>query len=354
MKKAKSLFYACYLLLSLSPMSKNNVYVGSTPNPVRRLRQHNGEITGGAKKTLSKRPWQMVVVVYGFPSRLAALQFEWAWQNPHKSRHFKSGQFPSTFIGKQKERYLAGKLQALNLMFHLDQYKRWPLHIHFTNSSVQKMFEQMLDLPPHVGVTTGTLETIPCDQNAKTIEGAQSLLCIICKEKIDIEEMQNLLACTSDSCAMLSHLICLSSHFLTEENKTLSVPNIIPLQGSCPVCAKDLKWGDLINGMKCRLGSVAVGKTTTVTTPGPSIITISDDSDSDSQYDVFHSLPPSPVPGSCTSASGSDTDQFEHIMPAPVIRRRQKYSPKSLQAFVISSDTEESLTKTLSNILLHP
>ena len=64
-------FYACYLLLSVAPLEKNIVYVGSTPNPIRRLRQHNGEIKGGAKKTATKRPWEMVVVVYGLEDNIS-------------------------------------------------------------------------------------------------------------------------------------------------------------------------------------------------------------------------------------------------------------------------------------------
>ena len=51
--------------------------------------QHNGEITAGAFKTIRSRPWVMQMIVHGFPSRLAALQFEWAWQHPHRSRHLR-------------------------------------------------------------------------------------------------------------------------------------------------------------------------------------------------------------------------------------------------------------------------
>ncbi len=54
-------------------------YVGVTPYLSRRLRQHNGEITGGAKYTTSKGPgWRHMCVVDGFKSKRDALQFEWA------------------------------------------------------------------------------------------------------------------------------------------------------------------------------------------------------------------------------------------------------------------------------------
>lgn len=72
--------YGCYLLRSLS--SPNRSYVGSTNNPRRRIRQHNGEIPQGAFRTRLSRPWVMDAFVFGFPSRIAALQFEWSWQNP--------------------------------------------------------------------------------------------------------------------------------------------------------------------------------------------------------------------------------------------------------------------------------
>jgi structure-specific endonuclease subunit SLX1 len=74
-------FYCCYLLSSLAPATKNKAYIGFTVDPARRLRQHNGGILGGAKRTKRKgRPWEQVVVIYGFPSAFLARQFEWHWQ----------------------------------------------------------------------------------------------------------------------------------------------------------------------------------------------------------------------------------------------------------------------------------
>ena len=54
-------------------------YAGVSPDPVRRLRQHNGELKGGAKYTTGRGPgWKHVCLVKGFQDKIQALQFEWA------------------------------------------------------------------------------------------------------------------------------------------------------------------------------------------------------------------------------------------------------------------------------------
>ena len=56
-----------------------------------RLRQHNGELAGGARATSPPwlQPWRAAAVVTGFRAgaavdggKRAALQFEWAWKHP--------------------------------------------------------------------------------------------------------------------------------------------------------------------------------------------------------------------------------------------------------------------------------
>ncbi|BEJ16365.1 hypothetical protein CspHIS471_0509700 [Cutaneotrichosporon sp. HIS471] len=85
-------FYACYLLKSLAIPNSKRTYVGSTPNPPRRIRQHNGELKQGAWRTSRFRPWVRirendVLICLGSPDD--CLWFEWAWQNPDKSRHLR-------------------------------------------------------------------------------------------------------------------------------------------------------------------------------------------------------------------------------------------------------------------------
>jgi predicted GIY-YIG superfamily endonuclease len=59
--------------------NKGCTYAGVSPDPVKRLRKHNGEICGGAKYTKSKGPgWTHVCLVHGFQTKIQALQFEWA------------------------------------------------------------------------------------------------------------------------------------------------------------------------------------------------------------------------------------------------------------------------------------
>lgn len=69
-----------YLLVS----TNNNTYVGATVDLDHRLRQHNGEIKGGAWATTSKvkqgEKWSRACYVSGFPDWRATLQFEWRWK----------------------------------------------------------------------------------------------------------------------------------------------------------------------------------------------------------------------------------------------------------------------------------
>lgn len=63
----------------LASTDGRKTYVGATVNPERRLRQHNGEICGGARATKG-RTWVRRFLVGGFADERAALRFEWRWK----------------------------------------------------------------------------------------------------------------------------------------------------------------------------------------------------------------------------------------------------------------------------------
>ena len=102
--------FVSYLLFS-----GNRTYIGATTDPDRRLRQHNGELSGGARATKGRK-WERALYVYGFPNWTACLQFEWAWK--YHSRGFYG---------------LSGKLEGLSRLVRTKQstsnalpFDRWP------------------------------------------------------------------------------------------------------------------------------------------------------------------------------------------------------------------------------------
>ena len=74
----------CYLLKS---EICNRTYIGITNNIKKRIRQHNGEICGGAKYTNSNRPWKVVLTLSGFSSKNQALSFEYRVKKKRNSKN---------------------------------------------------------------------------------------------------------------------------------------------------------------------------------------------------------------------------------------------------------------------------
>ena len=73
----------CYLLVSAC---SSRTYIGATVCIVRRVRQHNGNLAGGARATTNHRPWLLKATCIGFNSWKEALQFEWRWKHMSNSR----------------------------------------------------------------------------------------------------------------------------------------------------------------------------------------------------------------------------------------------------------------------------
>ena len=69
------MFYV-YLLQEINGYK---TYIGFTIDVERRLSQHNGVISGGARATKGKK-WTRFCHIGGFPDARSALQFEWAWK----------------------------------------------------------------------------------------------------------------------------------------------------------------------------------------------------------------------------------------------------------------------------------
>ncbi|KAL6298491.1 hypothetical protein BKA93DRAFT_811093 [Sparassis latifolia] len=278
-------FYACYLLKSIRTPHSTATYIGSTPSPPRRIRQHNGEIAGGAWKTKRNRPWVMQMIVHGFPSNLAALQFEWAWQQPHRSRHLRDEEVQAVFSGHRKFNYLRSNVLVARSMVSSHPFNTWPLHVKLFTAEAAKAWKDAelatsnFPLPPGFtcateleGVDgksgqTGTERLGPIDvtdgrftldylrKMSTVLASDGDIKCSICCTSIHPRPPDPLITtlCPAPSCTAMSHLTCLSSDFLQSEN---SQTEIIPRGGHCRSCRTYILWGDVVRGCYRRRGGV--------------------------------------------------------------------------------------------------
>ncbi|KAG0087443.1 Slx4p interacting protein [Podila epicladia] len=275
-------FYCCYLLASTVPRYKSHAYVGSTPDPVKRLRQHNGDLKkGGAKKTSKKRPWKMVMLVHGFPTKVAALQFEWAWQYPHRSRQFdrtdtttiatssssKNTQDLTTPTTSKKRlrppTLVEDKLRTVFIMMRRPSWIRWPLTVHIMEPDLHEAWEALeqkyqqnvttlgssnknllryhYHQEPHVNVTQGPIMNLAPlfsarghrlgrlkdkERGRHATFKEQDELCSICSKPIDYKDPTSYLSCDNEfeDCVMVAHMECMADYILEQSNNSLSSP----------------------------------------------------------------------------------------------------------------------------------
>jgi structure-specific endonuclease subunit SLX1 len=294
--------YCCYLLRST--VRHSSLYVGSTPEPRRRLAQHNGQVKGGATRTsrTSLQPWEMTCIVAGFPSNIAALQFEWAWQNAHITRHIPAEERVSSAVTRTKYSEETGKarrrparprmslidtLSNLHLLLRVPYFSKWPLELRFFSNDVYQSWStwsQRVDrqIPASMKVLLDTAqpaqESEACARSRKrkhdmvrhggvngvdstysslrsVLEKSQFLLeednglrCTLCEQVLQ-SRMDLITVCPNTGCQSFNHMTCLSSHFL----KTDAAATIVPVSGKCPGCSADLSWFDLMKAMTLRV-----------------------------------------------------------------------------------------------------
>lgn len=96
-------------------------YNGYTTHPSRRLRQHNGEIKGGAKfTTRQSSKWEYLAIITSADFSLrSALSFEWHVKYPTNRRPR-----PRTYQGAK------GRLQSLPLVFSNPKFAEMTFQVH--------------------------------------------------------------------------------------------------------------------------------------------------------------------------------------------------------------------------------
>ncbi len=232
-----------------------------TVDPIRRIRQHNGEVAGGAARTRRCRPWEMVLVVHGFPTQTAALQFEWAWQHPERSLDVREA---AAALGRKARYGVRGKVALLMAILGAEPWRYYPLGVRFLGAAGAALRAGCAEPPAHVGVAAGPLLDMPeCAAapapSALDADAAAALLlgpaaeapparggkgsrkathCALCAKAAT----RTWAPC---ACGARCHVECLARAFLAEGGDPAAT---LPARGSCPACGAAATWSEVLLG----------------------------------------------------------------------------------------------------------
>lgn len=243
-------FYGVYLLRS-KPKPKL-FYIGSTPLPERRFKQHNGQLVNGAYRTKRDgfRPWEMIIVVSGFPSKISALQFEHAFQHPHITRHILSENRLSK-TARSGVNSLDMKLGNLRLLLLADYFRSLSLLVNIIDDDALRIWQSN---KYHIEVDVNVQIHDSFDAFLQSIDSRKSYIydivsilkenllevcyCTTCQGRIDFlpETMKQVdlpLVTMSTCCKEVHHLVCILNN------------NLIPRLYTCS-CKSEIPWIDLV------------------------------------------------------------------------------------------------------------
>uniref|UniRef100_A0A1I7UVC3 GIY-YIG domain-containing protein n=1 Tax=Caenorhabditis tropicalis TaxID=1561998 RepID=A0A1I7UVC3_9PELO len=221
-------FFGVYCLISRSdrPCYKNRCYIGYTVDPNRRIQQHNGgRLKGGAKKTDSRGPWDMVCVVHGFPNHVAALRFEWAWQNPGVTKALKG----KVLKKERKETPFAYQLRIACELMNSETFCRFALTFRWLITTERIPFPSTCPPPSHIRIREGKVQKEMSKVPVKGEEYLEMGECLLCGDDIQkqpISDRKSALPkcfdlCTRQSILLLSFNFCNLGSLDTRNEGTL-------------------------------------------------------------------------------------------------------------------------------------
>jgi structure-specific endonuclease subunit SLX1 len=178
-------------------------------------------------------------------------------------------------------------LSNLHLLLRTSYFERWPLEIRFFSPDVHKSWLKWTDtatepLRPSLSIITDfpAEETCPVDENggetSTPAHGIAALNILYENNKLHVSKARDIIAqgreglcgvcqqdlkndpgihttCPNPGCEGVTHMSCLSKHFLRSDEDKQNEGTLIPIKGLCPSCKTEILWIDVVKEVSLRM-----------------------------------------------------------------------------------------------------